>query len=125
MLVTRDGKAAQLVVRKMAVERWRFQGLLDKGDLMDRRSMIGRMAGGAGAAFAGREGFPLPFQATSSGEGINVRERGARGDGAHDDTDAIQRAINESRAGTPVVIPAGRYRIRKTIVLHDETVVFG
>ncbi|HUL50559.1 MAG TPA: glycosyl hydrolase family 28-related protein, partial [Gemmatimonadales bacterium] len=91
--------------------------------MMDRRSMLGVM-GAAGAAFAGREGLSLPFQAGAA-EGINVMEHGARGDGTHDDTDAIQRAIDASKAGRPVVLPAARYRIRKTIVLHDETVVLG
>jgi len=43
--------------------------------------------------------------------GINVREFGARGDGATDDTAAFQAALDEAgETGEPVYAPGGRYR---------------
>ncbi|WP_161805627.1 right-handed parallel beta-helix repeat-containing protein [Frateuria defendens] len=43
---------------------------------------------------------------------INVRDKGARGDGQHDDTAAIQAAINAlPSSGGTVVIPSGIYMI--------------
>src|SRR4051812_43204186 len=53
----------------------------------------------------------------------NVRALGAVGDGKHDDTAAIQSAVQavitgQLRGGT-VCLPAGDYRITKTIVISD------
>lgn len=54
---------------------------------------------------------------------VNVRNAGARGDGVHDDTAAIQAAINSlpSTGGT-VTVPAGTYRINalKSINLRSH-----
>ena len=57
--------------------------------------------------------------------GLDVRWFGARGDGSHDDTGAIQRAIDDGAyglsgvsPGTPAVISdSGTYRITKTLFL--------
>ena len=49
---------------------------------------------------------------------LNVREApySAHGDGQHDDTDAIQRAIDECQAtGRVIYLPAGTYLISKTL----------
>src|SRR3569623_2089984 len=41
---------------------------------------------------------------------VNVKNKGALGNGSHDDTAAIQSAINSlPSSGGTVVIPAGRY----------------
>ena len=52
----------------------------------------------------------------------NVREFGAVGDGSHDDTDAIQEAINcVSVAGIgAVVFPAGKYKIVSELTLPSN-----
>ncbi|MEP7098191.1 MAG: glycosyl hydrolase family 28-related protein, partial [Dokdonella sp.] len=46
---------------------------------------------------------------------INVRDKGAKGDGVHDDTAAIQAAIDAlPAAGGTVTIPDGNYMIDAT-----------
>jgi len=55
---------------------------------------------------------------------IDVRQYGARGDGVHDDTDAIQQAFTaatRNRLGATVVMPSGTYRITGTLTLADVT----
>ncbi len=49
------------------------------------------------------------------GAGVSVRQFGARGDGQHDDTEAIQKACRSPLRA--VVFPAGNYRITRTIVV--------
>lgn len=45
-----------------------------------------------------------------------VTDYGARGDGVHDDTDAISAAINAAKAsGGEVVFPVGTYKVTRTI----------
>jgi len=46
--------------------------------------------------------------------GANVRRFGARGDGTHDDTGAIQRALD---LGESVYLPKGTYRVTRTLRL--------
>lgn len=50
---------------------------------------------------------------------VDVKEFGAKGDGSHDDTSAIQQAINYafSEGGSTVYFPDGRYRITATLKL--------
>lgn len=68
-----------------------------------------------------------PYAFGSIGDVINVRERGAEGDGVTDDTDAIQAAVNEaSAAGGGIVLLEGgdgeygaRY-VATTIRLYDN-----
>jgi sugar lactone lactonase YvrE len=56
------------------------------------------------------------------GQWADVRVLGARGDGATDDTAALQAAIDRH----PVVyLPAGRYRVTDTIRLKPDTVLIG
>jgi hypothetical protein len=83
-------------------------------------------AGLAGLARAGRaqEGEAPSGQAQGDAPAprarlpIDVRERGAAGDGETDDTAAIQRALDEARGGGVVVVPAGRFLVT-TLHLRD------
>lgn len=59
---------------------------------------------------------------------INVvmRDDGAIGDNLKDDRQAIQSAIDEaSGSGKKVFIPAGQYLLNDTLVLRENTVLFG
>jgi parallel beta-helix repeat protein len=53
---------------------------------------------------------------------INVRNHGAKGDGVTDDTNAIQKVIDQVPAGGTVYVPAGRYLIdaEKSLVLKSN-----
>ncbi len=61
---------------------------------------------------------PLP----SSKEWVNVHTLGVAGDGATDDTLAIQKAINAHRV---LYFPSGHYIVRNTIALEPGTVLIG
>lgn len=52
----------------------------------------------------------------------NVRALGARGDGAADDTDVIQKAIASYRT---LYFPSGFYVVRDTLTLRPDTVLIG
>lgn len=52
----------------------------------------------------------------------SVRELGAKGDGATDDTEVFQRAISQNRS---LYIPSGFYVIHDTLKLHPDTVLLG
>jgi len=54
---------------------------------------------------------------------VSVRDHGARGDGATDDTEALQAAFDSGAAR--VYLPAGIYRVRKTLKVPDNLVVEG
>lgn len=59
---------------------------------------------------------------------VNVRDFGACGDGAHDDTAAIQSAINAGgkRNGAVVLAPAGHYRLDGMLhIAHDNLTLRG
>lgn len=56
---------------------------------------------------------------------INVKWFGAKGDGATDDTRAIQAAINRANGDRPVVFPSGEFVITDTIVLTSGTKLYG
>ena len=53
---------------------------------------------------------------------VNLRALGAKGDGVTDDTEAIQKAINQHAT---IYIPMGRYLVSDTIHLKPETVLIG
>lgn len=96
---------------------------------MNRRSLLGWLA--AAVPFAAR-GAPAGAAESawlrdgpSDRDVANVKDYGAVGDGSRDDGPPIQRAVDAARAGKPVLFPAGRYRIRKPIVLHDDLVLLG
>jgi polygalacturonase len=55
---------------------------------------------------------------------LNVREWGAAGDGAADDTGPIQAALDKAAgAGERVFVPPGRYACRTLFVRSDTTLV--
>lgn len=56
---------------------------------------------------------------------VNVQDFGARGNGSHDDTGAIQRAIEAAgaRGGGAVYFPRGRYRITDQLRIRHSGVV--
>jgi hypothetical protein len=61
-----------------------------------------------------------------SGEVINVKEYGARGDGVADDTDAIQSAFNAVPASdTVVLIPPGEYKVSASLSITRGMILAG
>ncbi len=68
---------------------------------------------------------PVPSDVPAVPDGatwFNVKKAGAKGDGATDDTEAIQTAIDTHRV---VFFPAGRYRVSDTVQLRTDTVLVG
>jgi sugar lactone lactonase YvrE len=57
-----------------------------------------------------------------SNEWVNVHTLGVKGDGATDDTGAIQRAIDTHRV---LYFPSGHYVVRDTLTLKPDTVLIG
>jgi len=53
---------------------------------------------------------------SSQARAVNPRDFGAVGDGVADDTEALQRAVNETQTGR-VYFPKGIYRITNTIII--------
>ncbi len=61
-------------------------------------------------------------QSGACGQMISVRETGAQGDGATDDTEAFIKALERSKTSRiPVYVPRGKYKISKTIVIAKTT----
>lgn len=56
--------------------------------------------------------------------GVNVKDYGAYGDNVHDDTIAIQSAIDASTGGV-IFFPAGTYVISNTIKVHSNQTLCG
>jgi hypothetical protein len=55
----------------------------------------------------------------------NVKKRGAKGNGSADDTEAIQKAINQIPSGGVVYFPGGDYKITSTLVLKSDITLLG
>lgn len=66
-------------------------------------------------------GDTLTFRTLSETGCLNVRDFGAKGDGASDDTAAIQSAVNVCPAGGRVLVPKGTYLIRPLVLKSDLT----
>ena len=70
---------------------------------------------------------PLKFSvwdgANWTGNTINVKDYGARGDGSTDDATAVKRAIEEAknRPGSTLFFPAGTYMISTLLDAHSNT----
>jgi hypothetical protein len=74
----------------------------------------------ANAEPAGRPSTP-PFVGNSQMP-VNVKDHGARGDGEHDDTSAIQQAIDAAHAsGRTLYFPSGRYLVSDSLTLGAST----
>lgn len=60
-------------------------------------------------------------------QSINIYSFGAKGDGKHDDSTAIQQAFDQAgkTAGTELVFPNGLYNLSKPIVLPEKVAVRG
>ncbi len=63
----------------------------------------------------------LTFRTLTESACLNVRDFGAKGDGAADDTAAVQNAINVCPSGGRVWVPAGTYLIRPLVLKSDLT----
>lgn len=61
---------------------------------------------------------PLPTRTPD----VSVKDSGAVGDGKADDTAAIQKAIDDN-PGKTILLPAGRYKISKVIVIQKSGTV--
>ena len=59
-----------------------------------------------------------------SGGEINVQSLGAKGDGATDDTQAIQRAIDTAGSGAAIKFPAGTYIVSNLMVKNRTSLSF-
>ncbi|MBQ8332778.1 MAG: endopolygalacturonase [Clostridia bacterium] len=55
---------------------------------------------------------------------VNVKHLGAAGDGIADDAPAIQSALDMAENGGKVYIPAGNYRIGRTLYIGDGTTIW-
>jgi parallel beta-helix repeat protein len=68
--------------------------------------------------------FQLDNSNTQQEKIINVKNLGAVGDNMHDDTQAIQNALNVAKnSNTPiqVIIPTGTYKLTKTLHIYKNT----
>jgi hypothetical protein len=65
------------------------------------------------------------IRTAATADAIDVREHGAIGDGATDDTAAIQAAVDAAPTGGTVVVPHGRYRLSRAIRLDDHIRLIG
>lgn len=82
-----------------------------------------RLSGPAGATLARTHRLTYTIVDDDRQALASVRDFGARGDGAADDTDAIQRAVEfvYGRGGGVVVFPRGRYRVTSVNIREGIT----
>ncbi|WPH01346.1 exo-1,3-beta-D-glucanase [Acrodontium crateriforme] len=65
------------------------------------------------------------YEKLSVGSVVNVKDRGALGNGAHDDTEAIKSALSEATADNLIYFPAGSYIITSTIIVPPHARITG
>ena len=80
--------------------------------IVSRRSALGAVVAGGAALTAA----PVATAQSGNDRGnpVSPMQFGAKGDGVHDDSDALQTAAD---SGRPIVLPPGRYRITRPIEL--------
>ncbi|MET8370500.1 glycosyl hydrolase family 28-related protein [Micromonospora sp. DT68] len=87
------------------------------GRAVSRRSALfrgGAVAAGVGTAALGGAAAANGLSSLGDGRVVNVRDHGATGDGAADDTEALQAAIDAARpTGGIVFLPPGVYLTRR------------
>lgn len=94
------------------------------GKSLPRVSEVRRGSLAPPADLQARHLWSSPFPGFESAGAVNVRAAPyeARGDGQADDTDALQRAINEHEI---VFLPKGCYRLTRTLELKPRTKLIG
>ena len=90
------------------------------GTVTDNSSFVGEHAGSGRFAATALRGYIM-----NGLSWINVRDYGALGNGAADDTSAIQAAINAAAAGGIVLFPTGTYNVSSTINVADGVSLIG
>ena len=85
-------------------------------------SWPGGLAAGADAPAAGRAARIPSLTWTPRSDWVNVKSLGAKGDGQADDTGAIQKAFSGARSGATVYLPAGTYRVTRTLRLTGPAI---
>ncbi|MGO9486429.1 MAG: glycosyl hydrolase family 28-related protein [Rhodomicrobium sp.] len=88
---------------------------------MDRRYFMG-LSGTAAALFGASAAEAAPPATALSGR--TVLDFGVAPDSPHDQSDAMQKAIDElSASRQPIAIPAGNYRLEKLVLPSNATVL--
>ena len=84
---------------------------------------------GSGLCFAvtsaatGAESLELPrLDWEPRSDWLDVRRAGAKGDGRTDDTEALQNVFDQIEPGTTVYLPAGTYRVTKTLLAKGPAI---
>ncbi|HTA74563.1 MAG TPA: glycosyl hydrolase family 28-related protein, partial [Gemmatimonadaceae bacterium] len=91
---------------------------------MERRTFLAGAGPSSAALLSPWLGGP-PSAAPETGGIRDVRSFGAVGDNVHDDSPAIQKAIDADPHGGTVFFPQGVYRIEAPILLRTDTVLIG
>lgn len=66
-----------------------------------------------------------PLYSAEDSDVFNVRDYGATGDGATDDTTAIAAALTAAASGGAVYLPAGSYVVSVTLTVPDNVTFYG
>ena len=74
-----------------------------------------------GVNYPGEKVAPIMVRTDWEYVTLNVRDFGAKGDGVHDDTTAIQAAIMACPKSSRVLVPAGTYKISSIFLKSDIT----
>ncbi len=118
----------QLLAPSMLIVVAIFAGLIISGDI---RAGTSDLWGQDGEVWTPRSRLPdFAFAGYAMGKSappalpvrVNVRDFGAKGDGVVDDSDAFVNAISAVDSGA-VLIPAGRYKITKRLVIDRSRIV--